>query len=63
VSSLVERAYGVDNYVPIDAQDRAEDHRSATGIARGWPIPLTRVGEPSAPAGFRRGHWRPKEPA
>jgi hypothetical protein len=57
VSSLVERAYGVDDYQPIDARARAEQYRTSRGVSEGWPIPLTRVGEPSVPASFRRAPW------
>lgn len=57
MSSIVEHAYGVDDYVPLDAAARAEQYRTSCGVSAGWPIPLTRVGEPALPESFRRGHW------
>jgi hypothetical protein len=36
-------------YVPADAEQRAEAYRQYSGEAEGWPIPLTRCGEPPLP--------------
>lgn len=45
--TAIPRAPEVDAYVPADAELRVEQHREdAAGAARGWPIRLTRCGEP-----------------
>lgn len=41
------RAAGIDDYEPREHAERAAAHLAAVGNGEGWPIPLTRCGEPA----------------
>ena len=45
-----------DTYLPLDAKERAREFIRWSGTADGWPVRLTRCGEPaeSIDAEFRR---------
>ena len=45
-----------DRWLPMDHAERAESHARWSGTADGWPVRLTRCGEPaeSIDAEFRR---------